>query len=330
MVRRNSVLSRLVDTRRRGIHRVAEIITIAISVIGIFVPILWSRFNTKRDMEVQVLSSVTMFENAQDGPSLGLSFHGKEIPNLTKSEIAIVNTGRAEITKDDIMTPMSIVFPGGAELLFVSVTGGSTEGRQAKAEIGKPGEAVITFPLLNPGGTVRISAYLTGNVAAPKEVRAAIKGVSRLRIIDKTRQPIVRTVTIGWTTIPVAVFTLLLLAVVPEMVRQVGLQLEARSHLEENQEFLDEMSLEELMNYSERQMTFTAEGEQAQLKERLGSALTREEKEDAYRDWIRFYIKDVGAATAALVVSLIGASIGAIYVGVRVRKFLKWRRAQIR
>ena len=193
------------STRRLGV------IGIAIAAIGIIVPIVWERVQTRTALELVLRGSITLVEADPSVEDLVVSYAGKEISTITKLDFSLANTGRTPIRRGDVFSPINIRLLGGALPLEMQVGSLEPANIDFEATINtQSGVVELQFPLLNPDDRVNFSILVDGPVDSV-EAEARIAGISGINYIDargdSAANPTRRR--FSWTLLMVVVFTLL-------------------------------------------------------------------------------------------------------------------------
>ena len=126
---------------------------------------------------------------------------------------SLVNVGRKPIIRSDIISPPTIRFPEGVNLLDFQIDQLFPPNLQVEHELNKTTRTLsLNFPLLNPEDSVRFSILLEGSI--PKyQADARISNLKELLIADRTGELRKKRGGVPWTVYPVGFFALLFAAV---------------------------------------------------------------------------------------------------------------------
>ena len=190
---------------------------ITLAVAGIAIPITWGWWSTKSDLTLSKEQTTNIIEKKTSVDGLSIRYFDREIESLSKTIHVLKNTGRTPIEKNDLVSPPTLTIKEG-ELLDASIA--VTKPSNLGAPLEKTNNEIkISFPLLNPGDSIEISTLVSGQNPT-FSIESRIKNISAINNIDSNNQIKIRT-TLPWSTYPVALFTLLGLAVMIGLIIEI-------------------------------------------------------------------------------------------------------------
>lgn len=295
------------------------ITTLAVGILGIGGPIGWDYYKTKSAIEIRLLESNVVIEKPQKLAGLVVTYGGEEVQELSKSLIAVTNTGRTPILNRDIVQPISFRFHPESKLLDARIETTTPQDLGATISLNrKDGLVVVNVPLLNPGDVVQISA-LASSLKPAFIVSGRIAGVSSLTFIqDLLQVPVVKTT--PWTVYPVAFFSLLLFLIgIYALIFSLPGELRVKKALKRNTFQVPNLdSKAACLAWIEKYFTFMTrsdrgllQGSVSMLPEAANFALTHQQKIlSAIRVHVEQHVSNfvVSAMTLAVV------AVGALYV----------------
>jgi hypothetical protein len=154
-----------------------------IGIVGIFAPIAWDLWSKRSELTVEIKQAVTILQKEKTIQKLGITYDGKSINSLSKTVLVLRNSGKTPISKDDVITPVTLKFKD-SEILEV------TKIRQLPLNLGADvnnDNHVITssFQLLNPADELELSVLTAeGNPKFTAEAR--IKNIHNIVVTDLT------------------------------------------------------------------------------------------------------------------------------------------------
>jgi len=196
------------------IKTVITILSIVIAVIGIIAPILWDNYKTKTGIELQLLAKTTIVEKDTELEKLQIYYENKPIANVSKMTFSIINIGSRPIIEKDLITPPTLLFPDGVDLLDVKIDNVIPKNLITTHVLNKEKRAVeLRFPLLNPADLIKFSIIISGNPSS-FEAHARIYDIKGLTILDRTKELDKQAKRRPWTLYPVSIFTSLSISLV--------------------------------------------------------------------------------------------------------------------
>ncbi|EMJ62093.1 MULTISPECIES: hypothetical protein [Leptospira] len=106
--------------------------------------------------------------------------NNEEISNLSKIDFLLINIGRLDITKEEIVRPVRISFPDNPNIFSVIVKDKSPKDMQV--DFSKAGSGIeINFDLMNPDDKIYFSVY-TDKLISNFGANAGIKNLTELKI----------------------------------------------------------------------------------------------------------------------------------------------------
>jgi hypothetical protein len=174
--------------------------------LGIVVPIVWDIYKGRSKLELQQLPSITLVENRGPSDEITILYRGKKIRQLTKATFVLVNSGRTAILKEHLISPPTIRFTDGSEILDAHVDDQSPPSLGVQCQIDDSRMAAsLTFPLLNPGDRAIISLTVSGS-ASEFSPSARIVNINQLTFVNRSNESARKSV--RWPAYVVAPFTL--------------------------------------------------------------------------------------------------------------------------
>lgn len=139
------------------------ILVIIIAILGVVIPIIWDRYKTRTSLELQYLASATIVEDSPALSKLQILYDGKPIKAISNMTFSLVNVGRKPIIKSDIISPPTLTFPEGVNLLDFQIDQLLPPNLEIEHDLNKPNRTLsLNFPLLNPEDSVQFSILLKG------------------------------------------------------------------------------------------------------------------------------------------------------------------------
>ena len=179
------------------------------------IAITWDYYSERRSLEVRIVSAISLLELEAD-PILGdlsISYKGKVIDNLTKMQFAVINTGRTPISDEEVKEFPTIDFGPKTEILHAEILREDPPNLHCRISFAaSASKATFRFALLNPKDLVEFSLYVTGLIQQSPLVNARIKGIKKIKVVDKTAEEVEASRRIGWSFYVVSLLTFVLLA----------------------------------------------------------------------------------------------------------------------
>lgn len=185
----------------------AVVLGLLTAVVGIIAPMAWDQYRTKASLELQHLSTTTLLEKSPAMAKLKIFYDNNEIDSLSKIRFALVNAGKKPILKKDLISPPTLTFSKGANLLELQTERLSPENLEFRPELNCSTRSVsLSFPLLNPSDVIEFSILLAGRLPDYK-AEARIAGIKELKIVDRAKELEKQPKRISWSVYLVGFFT---------------------------------------------------------------------------------------------------------------------------
>jgi hypothetical protein len=183
---------------------VATGLGLVLAAAGILTPILWERYQSRTELELQILNVSTIVEQGEGVDKIRLFYDTVSVRSVTKVDIALVNSGRASVTGQQVVEPTRVTLREG-RILNAEVTGTSPSGVRASLTVEKSQQSIdLLVPLLNAGDEVRASMLVT--VTNPIiDVGGRVVGVRQILLRDRRD---VRSQRLPIITLPIVVVTI--------------------------------------------------------------------------------------------------------------------------
>lgn len=159
------------------------ILTLAVAILGIVVPLVWQSDLSSKSMELR-LSSSTSLEPASKILDLQVVLDGKKLETPYSSSLELVNTGSKTVLSSDFDKPIEILIGDGAKLVTARIT--DTTPHDIPAEITLSGNVIRIAPhLSNPKDSISLSVITSGKKPF-YSTRARIAGIQHVSFADLT------------------------------------------------------------------------------------------------------------------------------------------------
>ena len=99
-----------------------------IAILGVVSPIAWDWWNKRTQITIETKSNVSIVSISQPINNLELLYNGKKVSELHKVVLVMRNTGKTPVTKDDVVSPLTLIFS--ADEILEVVLPSSTPNRQ--------------------------------------------------------------------------------------------------------------------------------------------------------------------------------------------------------
>ncbi len=185
------------------------IIGLIIAALGVVAPIAWDWWNKRTDLTVEKKQSVTILQKEKSLQKLDILYAGKSIESLTKIRIAVRNAGRTPLTKDDVVSPLTLKFLDG-EVLEISDIKENPDHLKVSLSPGN-NKIEINFLLLNPGDSIEWSVLTSGSSGA-FTADARIKNISSITLVSADAGIQIKA-SVGFTVYVVGVFSIMFFVV---------------------------------------------------------------------------------------------------------------------
>lgn len=165
-----------------------KFLTIIVASLPMIVPIIWGWWSNNTQLTIDTKSIATIVSSSQPINGLEFSFNGKTIANLNRVLLELKNSGRTPITKNDVISPITLML-GDGEILEATLVHKAP--KNIDISLGTKGRVlVVDFPLLNPGEYVEISVLTTSS--KPELVAdARIKNISQIELTDSSNSIVI-------------------------------------------------------------------------------------------------------------------------------------------
>ena len=186
---------------------VPTLLGLLIAAVGIITPIIWDHYKTRSALELQYISSTSLVQVGQTIDNLTVLYKSKKIPNITKVNFALLNSGRLPIRGQDIVTNPQITFSPSNEILELRVERVTPPELEITPRLDvKKNLIEMSFPLLNKLDRIEFSVLVSG-INPTFNASTRISGISNLQVIDKTSNAGNKYKNISWKFYVVAPLT---------------------------------------------------------------------------------------------------------------------------
>ncbi|MFX0197947.1 MAG: hypothetical protein ACFFCW_17645 [Candidatus Hodarchaeota archaeon] len=295
------------------------VLSLLIAVVGIIAPMAWEKYRTKSSLELQHLSTTTLLEKSPAIAKLKIFYDNKEIDSLSKIRFALVNNGRKPIMEKDLISPPTIIFSKGANLLELKTERLIPENIEFRPELNSSARsAILSFPLLNPSDVIEFSILLAGRLPNYK-AEARIAGIAKLKIIDRAKELGKQPKRISWTVYPVGFFTLfcILLIVrfgIPESIKETKTM---KRYLSPGAELPKYQKKSDYLKFIQQELSYIKTKDKLKLTrlvEEQEADILNAESQKLINDQIIEIISGPGGSKTATVMLLMLTCIGLWYV----------------
>jgi hypothetical protein len=203
----------------------ATVLGLLIAGLGVVSPILWDNYKTKAGLELRHIATITLAEKTDGLDKLQISYDSQSIRSVTKLAYVLFNFGRRPILESELVVPPHLTFQPPNILLDAQIDSTSPDNLRATSIIDRSNGVVsVTFPLMNPGDTVRFSV-LVASTAPEFHPAARIVGVSDLTFVSLRTVQAFQERRIPWTVYPVGFFSVfvwlfVLAGAIPDLFRE--------------------------------------------------------------------------------------------------------------
>lgn len=168
---------------------VLSVVGLAVGFIGIIAPIAWDWYRTRVALEIQILRSSTIAASAQGVDKLRFVYDSVEVPDLSRIELAIINTGRTAILESQFVAPVIVAINEG-QILEVRLDRTEPTGVAVHNTLSSDKTYLkLSTPLLNSGDALYFT--LLASSANPHfTITGRVTGVREVTVRDR-RQPVV-------------------------------------------------------------------------------------------------------------------------------------------
>ena len=156
-----------------------------ITALGVVSPIAWDWWNKRTQISLETKSNVSIVSIAQPIKNLELLYNNKKISELHKVVLVMRNSGKTPFTKDDVVSPITIVFSAD-EVLEATLARKDPKNLGVSAAL--TGNAlVLNFDLINPNDEAEIEILIAGKYDG-FSAAARIKNLADIEITDSTTE----------------------------------------------------------------------------------------------------------------------------------------------
>lgn len=284
------------------------ITTVVLGVIGIIAPIIWDQYKTRTGLELQLLAKTVILNKEAALEKLEIRYDNKPIQNISQISFALVNTGKKPILAKDLITPPTLIFQEGAEILDAIIEHGSPKNLEATFTINNQKRTIeIRFPLLNPSDVVKFNVIVGGRMPA-FEANARIYDIKDLSILDRTKELDKQPRRRSWTVYTVSVFTtfcllLLLGGALPDWRARFAIS----KYLQENNyEFPKYDEPVDYATFVNKSFPYLSARKQVQLMQFIWNNKTQQANEKAIFELLYLGTSLTAATVVFTIISLVG------------------------
>ena len=271
------------------------VVGLVVAILGIGTPILWDWFQSRRSLEVRIVSYISLLETDPIVDGVVVSYKGNQIDNLTKYVLRVSNTGSQPISEDEVISFPKIAFQGAAKVISTEVIHVDPTGLAASLETDADKKTVKAgFQLLNPTDYFELAIYIDGPSKSAPKVSGRIKGIKTLNVVDLTESIPDATESRrqrGWAFYTVGGFTIFGYLVCFAMLAELKQQFFLKRRLRNEPSFLDALQTRsEFEEFILGNMDFPTSTELAELRELL-KTWDDVTDEDQLREQLRMRIR---------------------------------------
>jgi hypothetical protein len=174
-----------------SVRTAAAIITVIITLAGIFVPIIWDDYTHKTALELRVESSTALLPEDPLLKDLHITYQDKPIRDLTRMDLIFINTGNVPITSEDIIVNPKVRLPHDSEPIAAIVLNTDPQDLYVQLPLDDDSHGVdIKFDLMNPGDFVKFAVYMNGSSGKMPIITSRIKGLKNIAVINNIRDKV--------------------------------------------------------------------------------------------------------------------------------------------
>ncbi|MBM9547446.1 hypothetical protein JWG40_10495 [Leptospira sp. 201903074] len=154
-------------------------------IIPIFVMLFslgYSIYQNQRTIELESISQISLLDSSTDPffKEIKIYRNDEELSNISRIDFSITNIGRLDITKEDIVRPIRIIFTDNPKIFSVVIN--SKQPKDMEISLTKSDSSIdFNFDLMNPNDKFIFSVY-TDKLVSNFSATAGIKNLSELRI----------------------------------------------------------------------------------------------------------------------------------------------------
>lgn len=232
--------------------KIWSVISIIIALIGIIAPIGYNYYKEQNNLELNVLSEISLLKDDPIFDDLNILYKNKNIKDLYKYQMLIINSGNIPIDKKDIKIYPKLIFNNTAEILNVTISKLSPSNIMLNKVI-KRNEVSFEFELLNPGDYIKFNIYLTGEKIGLPTANSRIKNIKNIKVNNKINQAIESNNNFGILEYIVLIFGIILLILSLMSTKAKKQHNRSRRYIKNYPDFTDnlndEFDLERFVNY---------------------------------------------------------------------------------
>lgn len=229
------------------------VLGLVIAAIGVVSPIAWDWWNKRSQISIETKSTFAFVASSQPIKNLEFTYNGRKVSELQKIVLLLKNSGRTPITKDDIVSPLTIAFS--ADEILEATLVRQTPPNLNTAISSQKNAITFAFALLNPGDEAEIEVLTAGKYSG-YSAEARIKNIDAISISNPTRTINIRS-DFGFGVYIAGAFGLILFAVGVTLLSEIPRKKRATAGLlDGTHRILHAQSIEEAIRYFHSDMQF--------------------------------------------------------------------------
>lgn len=155
---------------------------IIIPFLVMIVTLGFSEYQKQKTLQIESISQISLIDSSIDPffKEIKIFRNDEEVSNLSKIDFLLINIGKLDITKEEIVRPVRISFPDNPNIFSVVVKDRSPKDMQV--DFNKIDSNIeINFDLMNPADKIHFSVY-TDKLISNFTASAGIKNLTELKI----------------------------------------------------------------------------------------------------------------------------------------------------
>lgn len=258
-------------------------LTFIVSILGIIIPILWEKYNTNIEVELQYLGSLTLIEKSNDLEKLQIIYDNTQISTISKKSFIFINTGNKPILKEDLIKLPTIIFDNSAKILDYSITRKSPNNLEVNFHIDSTSSRLsIDFPLLNPDEAIHFNVLV--NAITKFHLDGRIVGLKGIKLTNRQEEVQEPKKGISWTVYVVGFFSFFFIFAMFAAINDSRKQKSLRTELiVENVEFLHSLQKKDAYSYFNDKMKFLSSSNKNKIIDFLKSQPDNLSQDNAQR-----------------------------------------------
>lgn len=158
---------------------------LVIAALGVISPIAWDWWNKRTQITIETKSNVSIVSISQPIKNLELLYNGKKVSELHKVVLVMRNSGKTPVTKDDVISPLTLNFTAD-EILEAVLARKDPKNLGATASL-SGNVLVLGFDLFNPSDEAEIEILIAGKYDG-FTAGARIKNITNIEVTDTANE----------------------------------------------------------------------------------------------------------------------------------------------